>query len=197
MSMPMSNAIPLRDPEDTAIPQFFNQEVQNTRRTEEEGRPIFDMKPFVRITIPGDQYHIPVFAVNDQHKARWPAQWSAFQESGDEEYVEGTPLTEWPLLSRAQVAELRAINVPTVEALSTLGDKYLKMGLRELRDKARAFLEASTGASAVGEKLSALEKQLSDRDDLILDMKETIDLLSNEVKALRPQEKPKRRKKED
>lgn len=197
MAMPITTMNPLRDPEDTAIPQFFYKEVQNPKKTEEAGRPIFDMRPYVRITIPGDQFHIPVVMVNDNHKNRWPEAWRRFNEEGEEEFVEGTPLGAWPLLNKAQVAELKALNIPTVEALADLNDKYLKMGLRDLRDQARAFIEASSGDSAVGAKMAALEKSLEERDALIEDMKETMDMMSVELKALQKSEKTSKRKNED
>lgn len=131
-----------RLPADPLIPRFYLRDVQNQPRSAEAGRPIFDLVPYVEILMPGQRSTVVDRKVTNEDKARWPAQWDRF-EKGLAESVDGTPLEQWALLNRAQVAELRALNIRTVEQVAALDDAALQRigpGARDLQKRARQHL---------------------------------------------------------
>lgn len=138
--------------------EFYAEPVLMDFRSKAEGRPIYEEREFVKIIIPGARGSTVNEPVNDEHKARWPEAYKAFKE-GREAPREGTPLTEWPRINRAQAEELAYFHIKTVEELAGVNDIQLQklgMGSRELRTSAQKFLEvARTGTGP-------LEKLLSD-----------------------------------
>lgn len=150
---------------DTAIPRFFRDKMQNNFRSQQEGRPVFDDVEKVEIIIPGMTQSIAVERVNEGHKMRWPNHYAAFQK-GLEPVHDGTPLEEWPPLSPAQVANLKALQVHTVEQLANITDTAIQkigMGARELKTKASAWLDQAKGGAALSQALAENAKL---RDEL-------------------------------
>jgi hypothetical protein len=130
--------------EDNCIPRFYMREVPDPKESEIAGRPKFKLVPYVEIIIPGSKLDRPDRKVTEADKQRWPAAWAKFQMRQEETLGEGTPIEAWPYLNRAQVAEMKALGILTVEALANLGDSGLAkigMGARELQQRARQFLK--------------------------------------------------------
>lgn len=128
---------------DDCIAHFHYEAVQNKAKTEQKGRPVFDQIPFVKIRIPGDNTSVVDRKVTDADKERWPATWERFCKK-QEQVAEGTPVEHWPRLTVAQVALLKHLGIPTVEALANVGDSALEKigpGARELQNHARAWLK--------------------------------------------------------
>lgn len=137
--------------QDTARPRFFMKAVENKAKSLEENRPVFDEREMVEIRIPGDRLATHVNYVLDEHRQRWPDHYAAFKR-GEARAASGTPLEQWPPMTTGRVATLKALGILSVEELSTLPDNMLTslgMGARELRDQARAYLEAAAGGAAV------------------------------------------------
>ncbi|WP_395443572.1 hypothetical protein [Caulobacter sp. UC70_42] len=109
------------DKGDNARPRFYSKPVKNNFRSESEGRPVFEDKEFVEILVPGDRKTVVDTLVKDEHKRRWPREYAAFK-AGQEVPVEGTPLEEWPQITRSQVEELKFAHIRTVEQLASLPD---------------------------------------------------------------------------
>ncbi len=152
-------------PKSPAIPQFFTEAVKLEFKSKQEGRPIFEEQEFVRIIIPGDRRAMAVEPVNDEHKARWPREYEAYR-AGREAPVEGTPLSEWPSnqMNTARVQELAYFNIKTVEQLAAVNDAQLQnlgMGAREMRDRAKKFLEVATTGTGPIEKMMAKIEDLT------------------------------------
>ena len=152
-------------PKSPAIPQFFTEAVKLEWKSRQEGRPIFEDREFVRIIIPGDRRSMAVEPVGEEHKARWGRQYEAFR-AGREAPLEGTPLSEWPvsLMSPARVQELAYFNLRTVEQMAAVNDAQLQslgMGARELRERARTWLEVAAKGAAPLEKLIARNEELA------------------------------------
>ena len=62
----------------------------------------------------------------------------------------GTPLEQWPQITRSQVKEAKYFECHTVEQMSNLSDAHcqkLGMGFQELRNKAKAYLAAAAGTA--------------------------------------------------
>jgi hypothetical protein len=124
-------------------PEFFTDTVKDELASAREGRAIFREEERVKIHMPGNQWTKPVFKVTSEHTERWPEQYKAFKE-GRELAIEGTPLEEWPILNKAQVAELKYLGIKTVEHMADLSDltvQKIGMGGYALRERAKAFLD--------------------------------------------------------
>lgn len=136
-------------------PRFYLDPVQDELASAREGRPIFKEVERVEIFLPGNPYTIPVHNVTDVHRQRWPREYELFRQ-GIEQTAEGTPISEWPILNRAQVLELKSMQLQTVEEMAALSDLACQraMGLTQLRAKARAYLD-DAAAMALTEQLSA------------------------------------------
>lgn len=121
---------------------FFTQPVQNRYKSQIEGRPVFDAVPFVRIRIAGSNSTEVERKVKEEDKKRWPEAWAAYQRR-EQGVVGGTPINQWPELNVVQVAELKALNIMTVEALAELSDagiSKLGTGGRDLVKRAKQYL---------------------------------------------------------
>jgi hypothetical protein len=132
-------------------PVFFLEAIQNPRKTAEAGRPICDNEERVRLFVAGDQYNQVVHPVDHAMRERFPEAYRAFKEKR-EMHIEGTPLRLWALLTPKEIKEFEAINIFNVEGLAQIPDSSLQkvMGLREWREKAKAWLAtAKDGAAAV------------------------------------------------
>jgi hypothetical protein len=97
----------------------------------------------------------------DAYKASYEA-WKADQEPP----INGTPIGAWPVLSLAQVKNLKNLRILAVEDLAAANEETLVrvgMGARALRDQAVAWLKAQEtgGNAALVKRLTALEGQLA------------------------------------
>lgn len=136
--------------------EFAMEAIQQPFKSEQAGRPIYEDVPHVHILFPGDttkKVYRPVDMVGNEAKPsdpqRWPQQWAAFQSQSTQVQI-GTPLTEWPPVGKSIALNLKGMGVHTVEQLAEVSDIALTwLGARELRDKAKAWLLASTDGAAV------------------------------------------------
>lgn len=174
---------------DGAHPRFFMETRQNKFRSETEGSPRFDDIEMVEILIPGDRLSTSVQQVKDEHRRRWPKAYAAFKE-GQEAPVDGTPLEQLPGITKARVEELRYYHVRAIEQLASMPDELLMkaapMDGRGLRDKAKRWVEATTGAAPT-EKLAAENRALTDKMALMetqmADMKRLMDGMQAQLAA--------------
>lgn len=149
-------------------PRFYKRAVQNNRRTAEEGRPIFEEREYVEIIIAGDKNTVVDRPVRDEDKQRFPGEYDAFQKGQDAPVV-GTPIEQWPLLNKSQVAELKGIHVMTVEALAALSDSQLQKlgpGGRSLKSKAETWLQAAAGTAPLVE-LQEEKDRLAEENEML------------------------------
>jgi hypothetical protein len=80
-------------------------------------------------------------------------------KKGQAEPLQGTAIKGWPVASPAQQANLIALNVLTVEDLADANEECcarIGLGARALKDKARAWLQASEDKGKIVEQVSAL-----------------------------------------
>lgn len=170
----------MSEQKDTAVPRFFMNAIENKAKSKDEGRPIFDEIEMIEIRIPGDSKTVFVDHVYRKdgepngagmmnnppcYIERWPNHYARFKNAQTQAQT-GTPLAEWPQMTVSKVAELRAINIFTVENLADLSDGFLGklgMGGRELREKARAFIAKAKDSAAetkIAAENAALKAQL-------------------------------------
>ncbi len=154
--------------DNSIFPEFYTEATQHRGRTEEEGRPIFVDRDFVRIHIAGDAKNVIERPVREDDKERWRPQYEAFKK-GEEAPLDGTPLSEWGQLTKARVKELEAQNIRTLEALSEVRDSAiggLGMGGRKLIKEAEAYLKAAK-SKAGNAKLAKENARQQDEIDLL------------------------------
>lgn len=140
--------------------RFFIHPKRDPQRSAAEGREIFVDTPYISIMQPGNKDSIVIRPATKMDKDRFAEHWRKFQaRTGDEEdVIEGTLLSEWPGCTRAQVEELRYLNVRTVEQLAGMSDSNSQniMGIQLLKTKAKKYLEAAD-KSATAEALADLQ----------------------------------------
>lgn len=144
--------------------EFFMDTRLNKRKSEAEGRPIYDDVEKAKIRFAGDKQSVLVVFADDvssvrdpetnkrlTYKERFPEHYKAFQEKR-EFHGSGTPLAEAPFITAAKRKEFEASNVFTLEALADLdGTNLQKLGMhaREFKNKAKAYLDNAKGSADV------------------------------------------------
>jgi len=156
--------------------RFYKRPVHQEQESLAAGRPIYKEFDFVHICVAGDTLtEIDTYALAN-HKARFPIQWANYQNrlgANDEEVV-GTPVSEWPIVSKSQAEELRAMKFHTVESIAGASDQQLqRMGMAAgmspyaFRDKAKAFLNLATNAAETDKReseINALKEELAKKE---------------------------------
>jgi hypothetical protein len=149
--------------------EFRIEAVHNPAKSREEGRAIFEDKEYITIHFPGDKtkkIDRPVQFEDDNgvpsDPARFPKQYARFKAQ-EEQAGDGLPVQQWPVLSKSQALEFKAMGIHTVEQLAGLPDTALNwLGARELRTQAQAWLDKA-GAHAAESRLAAENAQLRER----------------------------------
>jgi hypothetical protein len=157
--------------------RFFETTKKNERKSAEAGRPVHDAVDMIEIRFAGDAKTIHHAPASDKskfvqgmgyidYKTRFPRHWEHYQKTKTN-LSDGTPLDELTFLDAARRADLKAVNIHTVEALANLADNAVKKigidGLK-LRDMARSYLEKSDGnapLAKLSEENEAMKGQLS------------------------------------
>lgn len=117
---------------------------------------------------------------------RWPQAWLDQLKAGYEAWTRGqtppengTPLSTWPALSPAQVKNWAQIGLRTIEELAEANEEALTaygMGARDMKSRARLFLENAGDSAALVAKLRASE-------ELIASMQVRVESLEAQLKA--------------
>lgn len=179
------NSLPgTEDPGDAGLSVTFKMHSHfNDVRTRDEGRPIFEMKEYILIQIPGDTTGNVFRPIREGDKTRFPKQWLSFLAG--QEQVQGTPLTSVAWLSRAQCDELAFFRIQTVEQLASVSDSNAQryMGLNELRRKAQQYLETIKSEAP----FTKLQSELATRDEQISTMQGQLASLLEEINRLKAQ----------
>lgn len=185
--LPYNNS---RDPDDALVPLFKVVAMENKAKSLIEGRPIFEDVEVVEIRKPGSRDWSPHLATEFSHwqddpitggqvkvtyAERFSRQYRQFKAEGTQTKV-GTPLDQVPFLTEARRAELRALNVYTVEQLVAVDGQELKnlgAGGRDLKNKAIEYVEESKATAPKMQMQSELETlraraQLLEEDNALL-----------------------------
>ena len=145
--------------------QFYKKSVKQDIASDEAGRPIFKEFDFVRIMIPGDNLtEIDTYA-QESHKQRFPRQWAHYQNQvANHEDIIGTPLDQWPQVTRSQADELRGLKFHTVESIADCSDQQLQrigmvagMSPHNFRLKAKAFLNLANDSAEVAQREAEMQ----------------------------------------
>lgn len=171
------------------IAEFEKQAIYNEHQSTVQGRAVYDDLDFIIMHFPGDKTKVVSRRVktlgDNQGPAdpeRFPRQWVQFQAQ-QEQVQDGTPISQWPPLKKSEVLELKAMHIHTVESLASLPDTALTwLGSRELREKAKAWLDSAKGGAETTRLLAENEALRNDVDvlkrnfaDLVAKKSETSD----------------------
>jgi len=165
----------MSDTDKSIIPVFYLDAVQLGFKSEQEGRPIFEDREFVKILIAGDGKTEVNREVTQNDRQRWPEAYSRFKQGlQDRDQIVGTPLAEWPVMTPADIRNWHSVNVFTVEQLASLSDTALQtygMGARETQTKARAYLEQAKDTAAVQAHAAENERLRAENEQLRADLR--------------------------
>jgi len=174
--------------ESNVFATVYSEAVELKAESEKAGRPIFKDFPFIRITIPGDTNNIIERKLTEQDKHKYPRAWADY-ERGESQGFTGTPLEQWPQITRAQVKESKYFECHTVEQLAGLTDSHCQkmgMGFRELREKAKAYLGvAESTAAATALENEKLRQEMAELRALMAD-RLSAPVVSEDKKVGRP-----------
>lgn len=172
--------------DDALLVRFFIDAAKDDVASKEAGRPIYKDVEWIDIRIPGSKDNVVVRPARPGDRERFPRHYAAFkQRIGNAEKVVGTPLAMWPILTKAQVEELKFFNIHTVEQLVGCPDSTSMnfMGIQVLKQKARDYLAAAQSAAplaALREEVDALKAQ---NTELIAELKKLRDADNRTVKG--------------
>ena len=172
---------PSQGPVRQTVITFYDHEVQNLFKSEQEGRPIFETKTYIRKTTPGDRLVVIERKAAKADFLKWPEEYRRYT-TGSTQAISGTPLEAWAQISRAQVFEFKALNIFTVEQLAELPDSFGHniMGFQGWKQKAGSFLMAAKGQS----EFDKMQNELKKRDDEIERMKSNEDATAKMMQAM-------------
>ena len=159
---------------------YYNSFIKNEAKSIEAGRLVCDDVPFTKIFMPGDRTNIIDRPTRESDKLRFPMQWGRFKNA-QEQRADGTPLTEWPIVSRGMAEELKYLGFTTVEQVAEANDNVNMLGLQDLKSKARVYLQVAKGNTAPVEKLSADLKEMMAQNKVLM---ETVDHMKTQIGAL-------------
>jgi|TARA_R110000822_G_scaffold78819_1_gene188779 hypothetical protein len=179
--------------------EFYMHPALDEKKSNEEGRPIYEELPYVMIMVPGDKSTVvrrPVrkgmHAKSDNNRFR--NEYQAFLEKKTQP-IQGTLLREWPQITRAQVMELEHLNIRTVENLAEMADGYAQqyMGLNSLKTKASKWLELTKAEAP----MVMLQAALKEKDEQIASQGNAIEELQAMMIAMQKPKGKKAKKEED
>jgi len=172
------------------ILRFFKQAVPNGLKSREAGRPIFDQVDFVSIIVPGSRDE-RIRKVDAEIRQRFGPQYEHWRQT-QEQPIDGTPLDQVPWLNVAQVAEMLALNIRTLEQLAGLSDtavQHMRMGGMDLRKKAIAYIETAKGSADLTRyvsRISELERENARLQDTVTAVNARYEALLKKQEALAP-----------
>jgi len=176
---------------------FYMGTMLNETETERQKRPIYEDVEMIRCRWAGNtknEHHAPASDRSDRpvmdnntNTKWWPkwkehpdciAAYEAFKQ-GQAVAGNGTPLEEWAYITASKRAELKAINIMTVDQMANLdpvGMKRLGQEGNDLKKQAALYLERAAGA-AVDARLSA------EKDDMQRQIDELREMLAAKAEA--------------
>ena len=166
--------------DETLLVKFYNKPIQDKGKSDEAGRPIFVEKVYIDIRQPGNRTSGVARPIRDTDKQRFPEHYRKFVARQDQDTHEGTPLSEWPGLTRGQVEEMKFFNVFTVEQLASVADSNASnfRGLAQLKQKAAAFLKLAEN-NAAATALAASEAKNAELEAKIEALMERMDAMDS------------------
>lgn len=141
--------------------RFYQDKMYMGFKSDQAGHPVYEDTDFVEITIPGDMNNVIQRPATDRDKDQYKALFSRYKD-GLEPSVEGTPLESWPRLTKASVANYKALGVHTVEHIAGMSDQVcnkVAMGAMADRTAAKAYMALAKDSALAQKQAIQLEQQ--------------------------------------
>jgi len=166
--------------------RFYDKKVIDQALSEQHGRTMYKMEPYVFIQEPGERdYNDDPLRLKPWAPARFPRQYAQYKAQ-QEQAPEGTPI-EFMFPQHPHIAEnLRGLSIHVVEQMAEMQDTALQnigMGAFQWREKARKYLEMAN--KGVG--FHKLQAELDARDNKIATMENQMAQMRTEMDRLRAQ----------
>lgn len=147
--------------------KFYIKPRQDHEESTRQGRPIYKDREYIDIKKPGSRDAVARPAT-EEDKRRFANHYRAFKDRTNNDENEGTPLKEWPLMSRSMAHELAFFHVKTVEQLVAMSDSQASkfMGLASIREKARVWLEAAEKEKPLWDMEQKIQAQNAEIEEL-------------------------------
>lgn len=162
---------------------FYNKSVHNPLRSQQEGRPVFEDKIYVRVAPAGERLNIVDRPANRGDQQRWPQQWALFQQN-KEQTPEGTPIELLYPEKPAVAATLRANGVMTIEVCANLSANAIDsvgMGAQQWVNAAQKYVAYANRGVAITQH----RKDLEERDSKIRVLTQQVEALQDEIMGMR------------
>jgi hypothetical protein len=168
--------------------RFFIEAVHNEEKSVAEGRPIFDDVEFIEKRVRGDRNNIVMRPARKDDIRQFAEAYRNFK-GGEENPASGTPLKEWPSISKSMLEELKHMGFFTVEQLANASDSVCSKfaGLQTYKQKAQAFIEYAKGAAPLeryAHELKELKNSSETQARLLAEQAEIIKALQAQNEAL-------------
>ena len=144
--------------------RFFIEELPDEKATASAGHLKTYSMECVEIRQVGDDLTAATHPVNDAIRNRFPQEYRNWIETKNNDLIEGTPLSAWPMISKGIVQEMNAVGIRSVENLAAVSDANIArfMDGHIWRKKAETWLSASKNTGEAM-RLSAENDLLRDR----------------------------------
>ena len=191
-----------QDPDAVMIARFYVRAVKNNFLSNKEGRPIFQDKIYCEYYPAGNtilRMDVPSTSVHEQ---RFAKQWAYFQATKKEDINgAGTPLSQWAILSPADVENLKGMKIHTIENIAAMSDQamgVLGMGIAGMaphvfRARAQAYLGSAKDSALPQQQAAEIEemkKQLAEMKKLLAEKPKPEEVKPEEVKVAKRKGRP-------
>jgi hypothetical protein len=173
-----------READKGLLVKFYVKARQDKKASAKAGRPVFDDVDYISIMVPGIRAGGVARPASARDIARFPEHYKAFKDRTAEVGSNmGTPLAEWPLVTRGQVEEMAFLRIKTVEQLAAVSDANSAniMGFHTLKAKALVWIETAEAGKAAAD----LQAELDKRDVQIAELTAAVEKLTAAKPAVR------------
>lgn len=139
--------------------KFYLHPMQDDVKSDEEGRACYNDVEFVEVRVRGDRNNVVQRPARPDDKRVFRDAYRAFKD-GEAQAVSGTPLAEWPTITKSLLEEMKYMGFFTVEQLAEASDSVCSKfaGLQTYKQKAINFLRFAKEAAPI----AALQKVADD-----------------------------------
>ena len=164
---------------------FYTRACHNPVLSEQQGMPIYENKPYVRIQPPGERLNIVDRPVKPEDKKIWPQAWAQFLAEKTQ-VPEGTPV-EMLFPNHPAIGEmLKGSGIMTIQQLADASAHAMDnigMGAQEWQNKAKAYLDSS----GQGKEFHTLNKKLEESNQQVRILTEQLNQAIGQIRALQQQ----------